>query len=736
MCSEGAAVKQWMHAVTMVRPTLAVALAAFLVFSQPSQILELYAIHIDALAEGASERAWLGMLPELGGALLAMGMLMVALWVASLHLMSLKADMAGARLAPAVLSAVVAVVPLAGLALGLESASSRAALLSQSDRAGLLMAAAVSAGAAALAVGLLLALLAHLGPGRAERLGGAFATPAGFAAAVLAFAALALATAFGGRWSPEHLGVIVLLLFFLTLSAVVLTCFSALYWRTGVPATLLVVGFAAVLSALGINDNRKVDAALIATPAAELERGFLAWAAARADRDHFEGKPYPVYIVAAEGGGLYAAYHVASTLAKLQDACPGFSQHVFAISSVSGGSLGSAVFAAAAQATASNEPWQDCAAIGAGAAQDLVRGYFANDFLSPLVAARLYPDVLQRFLPAPVKAFDPARALVRSFEDAWQGNGDADGGASPNPFKQPLASLWSADGAAPALFLNATSVATGARVTLSPLAFDATPTAIHASQALCIVTGSYPTLDITLSEAVSLSARFPWITPAGWIERDQAWSASGACRRSALKGGSRLYLADGGYFENSGLETALDIATRLKRVAERNKQAFPAGFDIKIVMIFANDELLTRWVDADSDLLGQGPDELLQPISTLMLTRQARTRAIHSRVVAFDDANFQSGPYFDCTGKYVLPSPLQSGADDVHQVMLDALKLALPLGWRLSAHGLGDIETYTSEATGLAFALIRSELTGRPPEMAKRRVACAGAPQAKPEASR
>jgi hypothetical protein len=56
-------------------------------------------------------------------------------------------------------------------------------------------------------------------------------------------------------------------------------------------------------------------------------------------------KTYPVFIVAAQGGGISAGYHAALSLARLYDECPEFARHVFAISAVSGGSLGSAVFA-------------------------------------------------------------------------------------------------------------------------------------------------------------------------------------------------------------------------------------------------------------------------------------------------------------------------------------------------------------------------------------------------------
>ena len=53
---------------------------------------------------------------------------------------------------------------------------------------------------------------------------------------------------------------------------------------------------------------------------------------------------YPVFIFAAEGGGIYAASGIALFLAALQDQNPRFAEHVFAISAVSGGAVGSSMF--------------------------------------------------------------------------------------------------------------------------------------------------------------------------------------------------------------------------------------------------------------------------------------------------------------------------------------------------------------------------------------------------------
>ncbi|MBB4375109.1 hypothetical protein GGD63_007953 [Bradyrhizobium sp. cir1] len=52
---------------------------------------------------------------------------------------------------------------------------------------------------------------------------------------------------------------------------------------------------------------------------------------------------YPIFIVAAQGGGIYVANNATRFLARLQDLCPAFRQHLFAINDR--GSVGSAIFA-------------------------------------------------------------------------------------------------------------------------------------------------------------------------------------------------------------------------------------------------------------------------------------------------------------------------------------------------------------------------------------------------------
>ena len=92
---------------------------------------------------------------------------------------------------------------------------------------------------------------------------------------------------------------------------------------------------------------------------------------------------YPVFIVAAQGGGIYAAHNAARFLARMQDLCPGFRQHLFAISAVSGGSVGSATFAAALHAE--KAPLASPAAAGQACPkiEQFLRGVTVNDIDAP-----------------------------------------------------------------------------------------------------------------------------------------------------------------------------------------------------------------------------------------------------------------------------------------------------------------------------------------------------------------
>src|ERR1051325_9713390 len=109
----------------------------------------------------------------------------------------------------------------------------------------------------------------------------------------------------------------------------------------------------------------------------------------------------PVFLVATEGGGIRAAYWTAAVLNSLQDTTPLFRRNLFAVSGVSGGSLGTMTFSALLSEGGPEMHRRGSKALG-------------EDFLSPTLAAMTQSDFVQRFLPFGFP--DRERAL----EEAWE----------------------------------------------------------------------------------------------------------------------------------------------------------------------------------------------------------------------------------------------------------------------------------------------------------------------------
>lgn len=748
--------------VVCLRPTLFVAIFAYLVLALPSQMHELYLIDIEnvllrqRLADGPNSiiSFILAVRPILVS--MAFGLLsMIMLWLASVHLLALQDQAAKPvrweRACGHVLVALIALAPIIGMLVGLTGAWR---IIGREQNASELTSAMLNY--VALTVALLVAGWALLTVetlrwrDRATRIAAVVFAPIGFAigAAVIILFSLAVV-----RWPttlPWALGTQAIVFLFLASLAFVLTGFSRAYRRTGIPVTVIVLAAGLVFSLNGWNDNHRVKYSLGERPL-DMESGFLAWLKNRGDLDYYKerNKPYPVYVVAAEGGGMYAGYHVASFLSDMQRDCPNFSQHVFAISSVSGGSLGAGAFAAvvnrneAGVANGKHKPCTpmlsptDAAERPVGFVGTAMHTFFSNDFLAPLVAATLFPDFLQRIIPYPIPQFSRAHALEQAFTLA-DGSSSMWTGLGKNSFADSMNNLWSPTGAAPALFLNTTSVEMGARITLGPLTMGSTPTGLHITGVMC--DGSRA-VDIPLATAISLSARFPWLTPAGWLQKDTTLDTecgeTPTVKRGDPKSGlrDRLYLVDGGYFENSGLETAVQIARRLKALARvctpvrgggvivRTSlcSALPEnGFEVRLIMAFTMDEFAEQFWSPFADLSAGTPGEIFAPLKTMLNTRVSRTRAVHIRESLFDDdyrmVEGESRPL----GRYKLPGVQFLGVDDLHQVMLDRTKTFLPLGWRLSAQSLFNASAKPSAPTMMTYRLIAAELMGEDTETIKR----------------
>jgi predicted membrane channel-forming protein YqfA (hemolysin III family) len=497
---------------------------------------------------------------------------------------------------------------------------------------------------------------------RATALGNAMSNGYAAIAAAIIFLGLSVLYASQSGAIATRVSAVPILLMFAALSLVTVNYLAVQSGGAGRLVVWVLATVAVLFSLSDFTNNHRVRRVPYLAQAATmpaLEDTFENWYKARTDQSKFSER-YPVYIVAAQGGGIYAAMHAAHFLSYMQARCPNFAHHLFAISGVSGGSVGAATFAAAMKDAeqrggvkipdtgCADRRGEDDPAINAVQALD-------GDFWSPLQAMWLFPDLLQQFLPLRVEVFDRARALEHGLEASWERivtqtdlYGPRIQDKTANTMAEPFLSLWpqgfDKSLFTPALVLNTTEVDTGRRRLISPFTFEGL-TDLRFFPVSCRSDGKVEGLP--LSTAAVLSARFPWITPTGWYYDP---STEGDCTSPAK---SVTKLSDGGYFEASGVATALDLAHSLKSIIDQRG----LNIDIKLVILtsggFASDT-------------ADGLDEALDPIRTMLNASEARGYIEVGRAEQADFARATS----------------QSGA--VLKLRLEERGYPLPLGWSLS----------------------------------------------------
>ena len=444
----------------------------------------------------------------------------------------------------------------------------------------------------------------------------------------------------------DMLGSISVVAISLTILVVV---FSTIYdWglQKKIPAITILIVLICFSSAFNWNDNHRFRQ--FSKPEKSdlpaLESSFQQWLANRPDLDKFSNKPYPVYIAAAQGGGIYAAYHAATTFTKLTEYFPSFPQHVFAISGVSGGSLGASAFSSLVKVGGiRGEPLSTTAT-----------KLFSSDLLTPLLTMGLFPDLIQRFIFFPIHDWDRATGLEVAFEKAWDKlslpNQD-------NPLRQSFYQHWQPQGIAPALVLNTTVVETGNRLAISPFEIN-----LPNKENIAI---DEPDLDLKLSTAAGLSARFPYLTPVGWYQRSDS---------------SKLRLADGGYFDNSGISTALDIGRSLQGL-----EGYGKTFEIVYLSLMDG-----QFNESPTQLKSEGLNEVLSPVRALFNARESRSRS------AVELSTF--------TVNNEINDPLKNGIKKPRKYKFRTLFLKksgdgvkLPLGWLISKRSRDFIDLQTPD---------------------------------------
>jgi hypothetical protein len=276
-------------------------------------------------------------------------------------------------------------------------------------------------------------------------------------------------------------------------------------------------------------------------------------------------------IVAVSGGATMAGIWGARVLHDVANAGGDGAPAIFAVSSVSGGSLGAAAFLSL---LATHD--RPCAeAAGDDRAKrlglDALRSpELAGDSLGPVLNGWLLGDIPRSVFGAPAalvrwltggepRGGDSAAAIEHGFEFRFSRTS-----AEAIPISEPFLSLFYAGGrqrpGMPMWIANGTDAATGSRLLTVPISVsdqaDAADPAWpfgHAYDVLGLLRA-----DVPISTALNNTARFPYLEPFGAV-------LSRGVGDSGKSDGRPHEIIDGGYFENEGLETALELGEWLKR---------------------------------------------------------------------------------------------------------------------------------------------------------------------------
>lgn len=400
---------------------------------------------------------------------------------------------------------------------------------------------------------------------------------------------------------------------------------------------------------------------------------------------HPQTAPEPVYLVSAEGGGIRAAAWTALVLTRLEKESGGrFSRHMLAGSGVSGGSLGLALFAALVQA-------RNDGLITTTEMPDIAKQFLLDDFLRGPLETMFLTDLLQRFVP--LRLFvDRGQRLENQWERRWTEVLCTSRRVPPgapvadcHAFERPWRELWLSKGPVPLLFLNATDVGSGTRFVEEP--FDRMDPDIPDSSVFAgaEVSQGWLPASAPLSAVVHNSARFTYLSPAGTLLQRP--------RENSQTGGARQ-LVDGGYFENSGLTTLVEVGEVLATVYDgcHADGRRIAGPDCPLRFIHISND------PAVEAMLGEGHDscassrtvehygEVSAPVVALLNTRDGRGRTARAAAVT---------QYALDAGRASVEADLQH----IYHFRLCEGRHHLPLGWTLSSLAWDEM---TAQRDGLA----------------------------------
>jgi len=451
---------------------------------------------------------------------------------------------------------------------------------------------------------------------------------------------------------------------------------TLLVWKSEerrVPYLWILVGIVAFVQYFNLQRDR--DVALVKVPlrnSAELIGGapgsistsatdFTLWLRNRPDKQKFAGKPYPVILVSAEGGGIRAAVLTALTLAKLDELAPGFSDHVYCMSGVSGGSVGLGFYRAMIESDRHHPTTLS--------RTDRLRNLLSKDFLSAPLGRMMFTDAPSAWIPGLRAPYlDRSAALTAAFRQAFRNESRSWTGADEDILGKPLSTLDISQG--PNLLLNTSSITKQSPFMITRLNLDHSVYRLQNFGDDC---------DMTLADAMCLSSRFPGISSAGVLR----WP-------SGPKGPDRVdAFVDGGYSDNSGLESLGHVLGSIG-----GADLFYDKSKIRVLIVRIGSDLTQKYISTEEmeKSLPHGAD-LLSPL--LAATNVYLSSVLNSEGKMFQKVDaIRFGYYWyhsgaaEATDRFISATYAPIVLKDVNRIDPND---QLPLGWIISRRSIDKI---------------------------------------------
>lgn len=400
------------------------------------------------------------------------------------------------------------------------------------------------------------------------------------------------------------------------------TVFERLGARQPTLGILVVVWLIASAAARAPSYHDVQTAKAIAIKPLSVDQAVNRWYGSVQHQTGFESSALPMVIVSASGGGIRAAYWTAAVLSCAieadgamigdtgifdpcaapvsKDVALARASHLFMASGISGGSLGLVAVDARLDQLRRTD-------IDVPVDPDWYKTVIDNDYLSPTLARWFFGDIPNQFLRRS-HGVDRARALERSWEAEWTGR-DLDTGFYASQ----------SDATGPVLLLNSYSAEDGCRlnvsiiqtntdtdlddckIALQPYApgqvahplptLNATNDLLDFADCLKGEVDDDQFVDFRRSTAALLSARFPFVTPAGRI----------GCSTDVT------YAVDGGYRESTGASPLVELWPEIDAAVSAEVEGRQC-----IVPMFV--QLNNGYIDAPIDSPDPEMSDLLIPI--------------------------------------------------------------------------------------------------------------------------